>query len=465
VTPTTPAKIKKLVSFTHPGPYSLVLAFVWTVIMALSLVASTSLLSREITGIAENVARAYIDKDIIYRKWNALHGGIYVPVNHGMTPNPFYPPSMPERDVYTPSGRHLTLVNPSYMMRQIYEFSQKEQGISGRITSLKPLRPENRATAWETEALRAFEQGKPERATVVMDGDVKYLQLMRPLVTEESCLACHGHQGYKRGDIRGGISVKFPMELLEFGMRQQFVLFTLGHGVLWLFGLFGLGAGYVGLKRRTKERDLALKKLKKVNELLESQASTDPVTGILNRRKFSEVLETELVGARRYGTRLALILFDIDHFKSINDTFGHDVGDMALKEVADLVSDTIRRTDIFARFGGEEFVILVHNNDTMTGCKLAEKIRSRLCEHDFPQVGMVTCSFGVAQLNAEDTAETLIRRADEAMYAAKHAGRNRVQSCCFLHAALPGTGNKTFTVAPCPDDGGEIKEQTSNEAC
>jgi diguanylate cyclase (GGDEF)-like protein len=415
---------------SQPGTYSLLLACGWTCVIAVSLMASIYIHRQETVTIARNVAGAYIDKDILYRNWNALHGGIYVQVDSGVLPNPFYPASVKERDVITPSGRHLTLVNPAYMTRQIYELAQKRHQISGRITSLKPLRPENKADDWEAAALRDFERGEQEVSNEVTEDRNRYLRLMRPLVTEESCLPCHVQQGYKKGDIRGGISIKLPMNLFESAVRKRLGMLWAGHGIMWLLGLIGLNAGYTGLRRRTEERDLATEELQRLNAVLKNQATTDSLTGIFNRRKFLELLSSKIQEAKRYGTPLALIFFDIDHFKLVNDSYGHEVGDRVLKEIASIVSGMIRQTDIFARLGGEEFIILVHNNDVMTGRELAEKIRIRISQQNFPQMGAVTCSFGAARFYPDDTPEILIKRADDAMYAAKQAGRNRVETRC-----------------------------------
>lgn len=423
-------QIKQQLRLNQPGTYSLILAFGWTIVIAISLLVSISVHRQEIVTIAQNVARAYIEKDILYRNWNALHGGIYVPADRGLSPNPFYPPSVSERDVTTPSGRHLTLVNPSYMIRQIYEYALKEHKVSGRITSLKPLRPENRPDVWEELALRNFERGVQEVSSVVTEGDTGYVRLIRPLVTEESCLPCHVHQGYKKGDIRGGISIKLPMTLFESATRKQAQLLGAGHGIMWLLGLTGLYIGYTGLRRRTQERDHAEEELKRVNAILENMATTDSLTGIYNRRKFLELLQVEIREAKRYDIPLALIFFDIDHFKQVNDTYGHEAGDTVLQELTRIVTDLIRQADIFARFGGEEFVILVHNNDVKTVRELAEKIKYHVGEYRFPEVGTMTCSFGVAQFYPDDTAVTIIKRADDAMYAAKQAGRNRVETRC-----------------------------------
>ncbi|MDY0039510.1 MAG: diguanylate cyclase [Desulforhabdus sp.] len=428
-------RLKPKIFFAHPKNYSLLLAFAWTVVIAVSLLASITVYRQEIVTLAQNVARAYIDKDILYRSWNAFHGGIYIVADKGVSPNPYLPPTLPERDVITPSGRHLTLVNPAYMTRQIYELAQKEHKIAGRITSLKPIRPENRADDWETDALHRFERGEKEVSGEVFEGAVPFMRLMRPLITEENCLTCHVHQGYTKGDIRGGISIKLPMSLFAPTLQKELKLLCTGHGVMWLLGLGGLYFGYTGLRRRTEERDQATDELLRLNVVLENQATTDALTGICNRRKFLESLQVKIQEANRYSMPLALIFFDIDHFKSINDTFGHETGDNVLRELSSIVTGMIRQTDIFARFGGEEFVILVHNNDVRTGRGLAEKIRSGVEQHSFPQIRTVTCSFGVAQFYPDDTAETFIKRADDAMYAAKLAGRNRVETRCDCQAA------------------------------
>jgi diguanylate cyclase (GGDEF)-like protein len=422
---------------TLPGTYHLLLACGWTLVVVVSLLVSVFAHRQEIVIIAQNVARAYIDKDILFRNWNALHGGIYVPVTKETPPNPFYPfSSALERDVITPFGRHLTLVNPAYMTRQIYELSQKEHHFSGRITSLKPLRPENNPDAWERLSLKAFERGELEVSGLVTEDGNRYMRLMRPFVADDSCLTCHAQQGYKIGEILGGIDIKLPMILFESAMRKQAALFLAGHGVMWLLGLAGLYAGYVGLRRRTEERDKAEEELRRMNIILETQATTDSLTEICNRRKFLELLQAEIQESKRYGAPLALIFFDIDNFKAINDTYGHDAGDSVLRELARVVTAIIRKTDIFGRFGGEEFVVLVHNNDVRTGRDLAEKIRWAVEHKSFPMVGSMTCSFGVAQFYPDDTVESIIKRADEAMYVAKQGGRNRVETRCDCQ---PGT--------------------------
>ncbi|MEW6765084.1 MAG: diguanylate cyclase [Pseudomonadota bacterium] len=155
-------------------------------------------------------------------------------------------------------------------------------------------------------------------------------------------------------------------------------------------------------------------------------SETDPLTGIANRAKFNMVLQREYDRARRYGTPLSLVLLDIDHFKQINDTQGHLSGDEVLRELTRLIRHNLRSSDHFARWGGEEFVILSPESAPLA-LELAEKLRKLIAEHHFEPVGSVTCSFGVTQCNDNDTLDLCLTRADEALYRAKAHGRNRVE--------------------------------------
>lgn len=218
--------------------------------------------------------------------------------------------------------------------------------------------------------------------------------------------------------------------LIVNSMMKQTGLLCATHAFIWFAGLICLYIGATMIKLRSHECNLAENELRRVNKVLESQATTDSLTGIYNRRKFLELLQMKIRESKRYEVPLELIFFDIDHFKEINDNYGHEAGDSILRELTSLVSRITRQADIFARFGGEEFVILAHNSDVGVGCELAEKIRRAVNQHSFTQVGRVTCSFGVAQYLPEDTTDSIIRRADDAMYTAKKRGRNLVENCC-----------------------------------
>lgn len=159
---------------------------------------------------------------------------------------------------------------------------------------------------------------------------------------------------------------------------------------------------------------------------LEMQASQDPLTGICNRRKFDELALIEVTRSQRYLRPLSLAILDIDHFKKINDTFGHQKGDEVLKIVAEILQDRVRTTDIVARWGGEEFVVLCPETSLENFSIVTESIRSIIEQREFFDDLKVTISIGATQCRHEDTMKTFFKRADDALYEAKHGGRNRV---------------------------------------
>lgn len=157
-----------------------------------------------------------------------------------------------------------------------------------------------------------------------------------------------------------------------------------------------------------------------------SKATTDHLTGIANRMCFLDWLEDEIKRSERYGAPLSLVMFDIDDFKHINDRHGHDVGDQVLQELCVLVTANLRTHDRFARWGGEEFMVLVPGCSAPKACDLAAKLRRLVAENPMAGLPGITCSFGVTMLRPDDTAKDMLRRADKAMYAAKEQGKNVV---------------------------------------
>lgn len=166
---------------------------------------------------------------------------------------------------------------------------------------------------------------------------------------------------------------------------------------------------------------------KRLEEDLRCLSVTDCLTDSYNRRYFTQKLEEEIERARRNGNTFSLIMLDIDHFKSINDRFGHNAGDLVLKNIVELIKNRIRKIDILARWGGEEFVILLLDTTIKNAVRLAEELRESLSRMDIPGVGRVTASFGVSTYCSGDTADTLVNKADKMMYEAKAAGRNCVR--------------------------------------
>jgi diguanylate cyclase (GGDEF)-like protein len=170
-----------------------------------------------------------------------------------------------------------------------------------------------------------------------------------------------------------------------------------------------------------------LRKLEAASEEISRLARTDELTGLHNRRSFNELFVLALSSARRHGQPLSLISIDLDHFKAVNDTYGHSVGDLVLKDFSALLQAMVREEDVAVRWGGEEFIILLSHTASGAATALAERIR-----HSFEQSPgrasslMMTASFGVAQLQDGENENDLIKRADQALYDAKHGGRNRV---------------------------------------
>ncbi len=165
-----------------------------------------------------------------------------------------------------------------------------------------------------------------------------------------------------------------------------------------------------------------------VRNRLEVLAHQDALTGVYNRHTFDIIIHRELEKAERYGGALSVLMADIDRFKRINDTHGHETGDQVLVTLADIIENTIRKSDVLCRIGGEEFVIIAASTDSTNVAVLAEKVRSVVEEQDFGGVGRVTVSIGSATFGQGDTKDSLLKRADEALYRAKATGRNRVET-------------------------------------
>lgn len=183
--------------------------------------------------------------------------------------------------------------------------------------------------------------------------------------------------------------------------------------------LFSLVFIIVGLSHWLAHNNSMLQELK-------AMATTDGLTGISNRQHIDTILEGQRLTALRYKRSISVVILDIDKFKSINDNYGHSVGDLVLREMAGLIDSMIRETDYFGRYGGEEFLLVLPETKTADAKVVAEKIRMAIEKYQFSEVNTVTASFGIACLKPDESLRDFVHRADEALYVSKSEGRNRV---------------------------------------
>lgn len=252
--------------------YKWSLAAGWTAVIAVLLVINFNHERAQALETARTQARSMYQRDVVYRHWNANSGAVYVPVTDNVRPNP-YLAHLAERDVVTTTGTALTLVNPSYMTRLVFDLASQHYGIKGHITSLRPIRPENFADAWESAALESFAAGSQEASSIEEIDGASYLRLMKPLRTEAQCLKCHARQGYRVGEVRGGLSVAIPMQPLWDIARKNYLLDSASFSIIWGMGLAGIFFGSARLARTIRQRDEAERDIITLNEDLLSRGN------------------------------------------------------------------------------------------------------------------------------------------------------------------------------------------------
>jgi diguanylate cyclase (GGDEF)-like protein/PAS domain S-box-containing protein len=519
----------------------------WTVIMASSLIWNILYTKNQTLAKADVMARLAFEKDVAFRTWVTFHGGVYVPVTGETPSNPYL--HVPEKDEKTGSGKNITLMNPAYVMRQYYEKIDIQGGIKGHITSLKPLRPENRPDPWEEQSLRSFETGKQEATAIQTLEGTEYVRLIKPLLTAKGCLKCHESQGYREGDIRGGISVSVPTAPLRNIERDQIITLSGFHAMFWGTGLAGIilfgrrilkseneraqveadlriseeklakvfqaspdwitittleegryidvndafvfmtgynreeaigknaeelslwvnpevGSKAVAMLREqgtlhNLEVELRMKSgrvqtmlwsaekielkgqrylinaikditsRKEMEQEIQRIAYHDPLTGLPNRMLLIDRLTMAMSQADRNRNKVAFMMLDLDKFKEVNDTLGHHIGDLLLKWVAEKLTSVLRQVDTVARFGGDEFVFVIpEQNDAQAALQVAGKMmdsfRDTVVLDGHPLT--ITASIGISLYPDHGVdIDTILKNADSAMYRAKQAGRNQYQ--------------------------------------
>ena len=222
--------------------------FIWSIIIFIAGWVNVHSNYEYAKSLAETEAHVSVKKDLAYRSWVASHGGVYVPITKKTPPNQ-YLSHIKNRDVYTTSGQHLTLMNPAYTISQMMTDYTKLYGTKGHITSSVLMNPKNKPDKWEEKILSNAERtGKSFTTTEFIDGK-EYLRYLRPLVTKKSCLKCHSFQGYKVGDIRGGVSVSIPMQKYYDEAFSHSLEDTGGLFFIYILGLLVI----IFLRKRVKE--------------------------------------------------------------------------------------------------------------------------------------------------------------------------------------------------------------------
>ena len=243
-----------------------------TILLCVSLFWNINKEYRIINEYATIEGEASFNKDLIYRRWAASHGGVYVPITELTPPNP-YLSFIKSRDIVIKgTEKELTLVNPAYMTRQVFTLADEQYGVKGHITSLNPIRPENKADVWETVALNRFEKGDTNKySSIEQINGSEYLRFMHAMKVEKECLKCHAQQGYKLGDIRGGISVSVPMEKYNQIAKSKVKEIIIAHSSIYLIILFFSAFGFRRYKKELFKRHVIQENIIKSEIKLQEQ--------------------------------------------------------------------------------------------------------------------------------------------------------------------------------------------------
>jgi diguanylate cyclase (GGDEF)-like protein len=347
-------------------------------------------------------------------------------------------------DYFSPNLLSSTFSATGYIRllnRKLAETGEPE--VLFKLASDNPRNPANQADEYELNLLQSMRNGDIlEFKELLQTGNGEiYFYAMPSQANEDKCLHCHGlpedapkemiemygsTRGFfeNAGHIRALISMRLPMRPYYEKADRSFWLMA---PILFVI----LSSLYVAIAFFVNKIEQKNRTISEQNRSLEKLSTTDSLTGLLNRYGTRGMADSFINVAFRHDEDLSLILLDIDHFKKINDQYGHAAGDCVLSEVAGILKRYQRTSDLVSRWGGEEFLVTLPKTTLENSVVTAERIRVGLESHQFivaDQKLDVTASFGVASLLPNESLDELIKRADNALYAAKRNGRNRVES-------------------------------------
>ncbi len=325
-------------------------------IIALSVLVGVSLawniknLHEQTIRLATQEAESNWKKDQVFRRWATRHGGLYVKPDKRTPPNP-YMAHLPDRDLRTEDGQELTLMNPAYMMRQMTDEYEEMYGVKGSITAKVLLNPVNKADEWELEALESFVRGARKVVAETSIDGAPFIRLMRPMKMAKGCVKCHGHLGFKVGDIRGGVSVSIPLEPYFAASEPSRQAMVASHGSVWLGGLLVIGLFGRVSRRHERERLLAQTALLDAHDKLEQRVEerTQELEAEIAERKAvhealdqSEKLLQSIINAAPFEINLkdldGRILIANDRARALLDSTD---GDVIGKRTSELIPQEI----------------------------------------------------------------------------------------------------------------------------
>jgi len=375
-------------------------------------------------------------------QWTAHHERVYVPLTEWVPMEPSFA-ALPEMEVVTTCGLRLTQVSHDIIIRQVAEqahfhgWGRK----SLRVTSLQPLNPVNAPDEWESGTLKQFEDGQTERFALIGGGPDALLKYMVPIRATATSLQYP--QGYRVGDLLGGLSIREQAASRLAMIKPQIISIIATHAgifvvvaIAMLFLLSRLRRQWLNLDQLNNEQKKMIVKLAEGEARLQEMAITDELTGLKNRRGFFLLAEQQIKAANREKTKVGFIFIDVDGMKSVNDTYGHSEGDKSLTATANILRNTFRESDIIARIGGDEFVVVITGTAEINGCAIIDRLQENLDFHNTAtknryrlslSAGIVYCDPGEKPCSIE----ALLKKADELMYESKR-GKTHCRDNCKM---------------------------------
>ena len=278
---------------------AVLLLLFWSLLIGLSLYFNLVNLRKEVTALATIEAKDSWNKDQAFRGWATRHGGVYVKPDKRTPRNP-YLAHLKKRDLVAVDGTNLTLMNPAYMMRQMTEEFEELYGIKGSITGKILLNPINAPDEWERKVLDDFDRGEKEIIEeTTIDGD-PYIRYMKPMIMKEGCVKCHGHLGFKAGDIRGGVSVSIPLNPFLEAVETAAVSIKGSHALVWFLGCLGVFGFSWSSRKRERERNRLQQEIRQNHHLLEER--------VLERTSELKIKEKQLLESHaraHYANKMA----------------------------------------------------------------------------------------------------------------------------------------------------------------